>query len=53
MQITKSQIIVKFQKRVHNPLLIAAGFDQVDVKIPWPEKKRLRLLLAQTDYWQK
>ena len=26
---------VQFQKRAHNPLLLAAGFEQTDVQIPW------------------
>ena len=29
--ITDEAIVVKFQKRAHNPLLIAAGFDKTDV----------------------
>jgi hypothetical protein len=33
--ITETQVVVKFQKRAHNPLLIAAGFDRTDVVIPW------------------
>jgi hypothetical protein len=37
---------VKFQKRAHNPLLVAAGFDQTDAPIPWLGGKRLRLLLG-------
>jgi hypothetical protein len=36
---TKSEAIIKFQKRAHNPLLIAAGFDEIYFKIPWLEKK--------------
>lgn len=36
------EIIVKFQKRAHNPLLLAAGFGDVDVRIPWLNNKRLR-----------
>ena len=35
----------KFQKRAHNPLLIAAGFDQTEVAVPWLGGKRLRLRL--------
>ena len=31
----EGQIVVKFQKRACNPLLIAARFDQTDVVIPW------------------
>jgi hypothetical protein len=41
--ITERHIVVKFQKRAHNPFLIAAGFDQTDVAIPWLGGKRLRL----------
>ena len=32
--ITEGQVVVKFQKRAHNPLLIAAGFDQTDARHP-------------------
>lgn len=32
---------VRFQKRAHNPLLVAAGFAKTDVRIPWL-KKQLR-----------
>jgi len=28
-------ISVHFQKRAHNPLLVAAGFDKTDIRIPW------------------
>ena len=28
--ITEGEIVVRFQKRAHNPLLIAAGFDKTD-----------------------
>jgi hypothetical protein len=27
-------LVVRFQKRAHNPLLLAAGFDTTDVRIP-------------------
>lgn len=36
-------IDVRFQKRAHNPLLLAAGFDRTDVPVPWLGNKRLRL----------
>jgi len=39
-------IVVKFQRRAHNPLLIAAGFEQTDVVVPWLGRKRLRLRLG-------
>lgn len=38
-----SGIDVHFQKRAHNPLLLAAGFDQTHLKIPWLANKRLGL----------
>jgi len=43
IRITDEAIVVKFQKRAHNPLLISAGFDKTDVAIPWLRGKRLRL----------
>ena len=33
---------VQFQKRAHNPLLVAAGFDKTDIRIPWLGNKRLQ-----------
>ena len=46
INITKSDVIIKFQKRSHNPYLIAAGFDQVDMRIPWLGNKRLQFILG-------
>lgn len=46
ISITKKDITVKFQKRAHNPLLLAAGFDKMDLKIPWLENKRFRIILG-------
>lgn len=40
--LTKNSITVGFQKRAHNPLLLAAGFGETDLVIPWMGKKRLR-----------
>jgi hypothetical protein len=34
-------LVVRFQKRAHNPLLLAAGFDTTDVPIPWLGNRRL------------
>lgn len=34
---------VRFQKRAHNPLLLAADFHKTDVPIPWLGHKRLQL----------
>jgi hypothetical protein len=41
--IDKDEVVVKFQRRAHNPLLVAAGFDKTDVKVPWLGGKRLQL----------
>ena len=41
--IADKNITVRFQKRAHNPLLLAAAFDKTDLKIPWLAGKRLRL----------
>jgi hypothetical protein len=43
IEIAPHTVSVTFQKRAHNPLLVAAGFDQTDVRIPWLGNKRLRL----------
>jgi hypothetical protein len=42
----ESEIVVRYQKRAHNPLLIAAGFDQTDSVIPWLGRKQLRLVFG-------
>lgn len=44
--IRKKTIEVRFQKRAHNPLLLAAGYDQTDLRIPWLENKRLQLVFT-------
>jgi transposase len=46
VQILHKDIVVQFQKRAHNPLLLAAGFDKKDSPIPWLGGKRLQLLFA-------
>ena len=38
-----TDIVVSFQKRAHNPLLLAAGLQNTNVPIPWLGNKRLRL----------
>ena len=40
--ISEHEILVRFQKRAHNPYLINAGFGEVDVSIPWLAEKHLR-----------
>ncbi len=47
IQITDEAILVAFQKRAHNPLLVAAGFQDTDVPIPWLGGKRLRIAFGQ------
>ena len=44
--ITGDEIVVRYQKRAHNPLLIAAGFDSTNVAVPWLGGKRLRLVFG-------
>jgi hypothetical protein len=44
--ITDQEIQVRFQKRAHNPLLIAAGFDRTDTAIPWLNNKRLQFIFG-------
>ena len=46
VEIKESSIVVRYQKRAHNPLLIAAGFDTTDVAIPWLGRKRLQLVFG-------
>lgn len=44
--ITEKDISIRMQKRAHNPLLIAAGFQNTDASIPWLAHKRLHLVLG-------
>jgi hypothetical protein len=46
IHIDERAIHVHFQKRAHNPLLLAAGFHQTDVRVPWLGNKRLRLVFG-------
>jgi hypothetical protein len=43
IRLTETEVCVHFQKRAHNPLLLAAGFAATDTPIPWLGAKRLRL----------
>jgi hypothetical protein len=43
VSIEEKAILVRFQKRAHNPLLLAADFAKTDVPIPWLGTKHLRL----------
>jgi hypothetical protein len=44
--LSNHEISVRYQKRAHNPLLIAAGFANTDVSVPWLSDKRLRLVFG-------
>jgi transposase len=46
INITENEIIVHFQKRAHNPFLIAAGFDKIDIQIPWLGGKKLQFIFG-------
>ncbi|MBI4544674.1 MAG: hypothetical protein HY703_05750, partial [Gemmatimonadetes bacterium] len=41
--LTGKEIVVSFQKRAHNPLLLAAGFADLTPPVPWLGGRRLRL----------
>jgi hypothetical protein len=45
IEIDERAVNVYFQKRARNPLLLAAGFDQTAIRIPWLGK-RLRFLFG-------
>jgi hypothetical protein len=44
--LTDQEIVVRYQKRAHNPLLLAAGFAKTEVVVPWLGHKRLRLVFG-------
>lgn len=46
VDIDERAITVLFQKRAHNPLLTAAGFDRTSVTVPWLCRKRLSLVFG-------
>jgi hypothetical protein len=46
VEIDERDIVVSFQKRAHNPLLLAAGFDKTNVRIPWLGNRRLNLIFG-------
>ncbi len=46
VHITEDEVLVRFQKRAHNPLLIAAGFHETDIRVPWLGDKRLQLVFG-------
>jgi transposase-like protein len=42
VMIGERDIVVRFQNRAHNPLLMSAGLDKTDVRVPWLGRKRLQ-----------
>jgi len=46
VSITEREIVVRFQKRAHNPLLLAAGFGKTQIRIPWLQGKLLTLVFG-------
>jgi hypothetical protein len=42
----ETDVVVRFQKRAHNPLLLAAGFDKTQVKVPWLGDKSLHFVFG-------
>lgn len=44
--LTDREVLVRFPKRAHNPLLLAAGFDRTDAPVPWLGRKRLQLVFG-------
>ena len=47
IRITDTEIVVRYQRRAHNPHLIGTGFAETDVVIPWLGRKRLRIEFGQ------
>jgi len=46
VMVGESEVVIRYQKRAHNPLIVAAGFDRTDTAIPWLGGKRLRLVFG-------
>ena len=46
VDISSDQIMVRFQKRAHNPLLLNAGFAKKQVRIPWLQNRALQLVFG-------
>jgi hypothetical protein len=44
--IGEKDVVVRFQKRAHNPLLLAAGFAHTDLRVPWWGRRRLQLVFG-------
>jgi hypothetical protein len=46
VSLTETELCVQFQKRAHNPLLLAAGFAETNIPIPWLGGRRLRFVFG-------
>jgi transposase len=46
VDISEKEILVRFQKRAHNPLLLKAGFEDKHPAIPWLGNKKLSLVFG-------
>ena len=46
IELHEQEVVVRFQKRAHNPLLLAAGFDTESPSIPWLGDKTLHLVFG-------
>jgi transposase len=46
IHITERDLVVRFQKRAHNPLLLAAGLDKTQVPVPWLGRRRLQIVFG-------
>ena len=46
VEISGGEVVVRFQKRAHNPLLLAAGFAETQVPIGWLRGKHLRFVFG-------
>jgi len=44
--ISEKDILVRFQKRAHNPLLIAANFDKMDIRVPWLGRRKIHFVFG-------
>ena len=46
VEITDKEIVVRYQRRAHNPLLVAAGYSRAETVVPWLAGKRLKLIFG-------
>jgi hypothetical protein len=43
VRLTKTKIKVQLPRRAHNPLLIAAGFQGREMRVPWLDNRTLNI----------